>query len=144
MNAWLGTWSAVFLGFAIIAGACSAAESEGTIDPAGGNSLAQTGGQVGASTGGLGTISDGTGGIYVPPAGNGGSTTTGGSTAAGGSEESTGGSTGSAQSCPTFKPNNGIYCTAEQVDLECGPYPSGETCTCVADGIAGAWECVGD
>jgi hypothetical protein len=143
MNARLGTWSPVFLGFAILAGACSAAESEGTIDPAGSNTLAPSGGQVGASTGGLGTISEGTGGIYVPPTGNGGSATSGGSTAAGGSEEGTGG-TPAASSCPTFKPNNAAYCSADLLELECGPYPSGETCTCVASGLAGAWECVGD
>lgn len=139
MNARLGTWSPVFLGFAILAGACSAAESEGTIDPAGSPSLAQTGGQVGASTGGLGSISEGTGGIYVPPTGNGGSATSGGSTAAGGSEEGTGG--GGTAECPPFVRTTGTYCSGPEVGLVC-PYGL-VTCTCVAaaSGVSGTWDC---
>ena len=119
MNAGLGIGSAVFLGSAIMYGACSAAESEGTVDPDGSRELANTGGQTGAG-------------------GNG----AGGNTATGGSEEATGGVPPAAL-CPTFEPNNAAYCSAVNLSLECGPYPSGASCTCVPDGNAGAWECSG-
>jgi len=144
MNARLATWSACFLGFAVVVGACSAAESEGTVDPGGSNNQpVGTGGQIGMATGGLGSLVSGTGGVGVP-ANNGGTgvgaaSSAGGGTATGGAD-ATGGLPGTPV-CPTFEPNAGAYCSTDQIDNECGPYPSGVTCTCVSSGLAGAWEC---
>lgn len=132
------SWLAVVVGATVFGGACSAAESEGEVQLTTASGLANTGGSLPVSTGGMpGLASGGGGGGPIPSTGGTGAAAAGGSTGGGGI---TGGASGTA-TCPQFaKPN--AYCSGAELGLSCS-YPSGTVCECVVSstGISGSWQC---